>query len=140
MALIDSAPSSAELQVPGSFAATVGPRCWPRMTAGEWSQVLEPASCGIGVGGHCGALSWPREPGAESWQESYGSLKVLSHGGPDLQAEGTTVGAGYYLLSSYWWLWQPSPSLPPALEWKEVGINYSDVSAERHRDRIVSQQ
>lgn len=49
-----------------------------------------------------GPLSRPRETGVGSWQESYMSLKVLSHGGPDLQwqAEGTAVGAGDYLLGS----------------------------------------
>lgn len=111
------------------------------MTAGEWSQVLGPASWGTGVGGRCGALNWLRGTGAESWQESNGSLEVLSDGESDLQwqAEGTTVGTEYYLLSSYWWLWPPSPSLPLAQDWKEVGINYFDISAERHQDRILSQ-
>lgn len=87
-------------------------------------------------------LSRPRETGAGSWQESYGSLKVLSHGGPDLQwqAEGTTVGAEDYLLGSCGWLRLPSPSPPPPKEWKEVGVNYSDISAEWHQGRILSQQ
>lgn len=72
-----------------------------------------------------GPLSRPQKTGVGSWQESYGSLKVLSHGGPDLrgQAEGTTVGSEDCLLGLCGWLWLPSPSLPPPKEWKEVGVN-----------------
>lgn len=104
-ALIYSALSSTKLQIPGSFAANLVK--WPVELAQDDSWRMESGTgtrfMGTGLGGRCGALSWLRETGAESWQGSYGSLEeVLSDWEPDLQwqAEGTTVGAEYYLLSS----------------------------------------
>lgn len=113
------------------------------MTAGEWSQVRGAASCGTGVGGHCWAIESATRNGygvlaRELWEPE----GPVPRGPGDLQwqAEGTTVGAEDYLLRLCGWLWLPSPSLPPPKEWKEVGVNYSDILAERHQGRILSQQ